>query len=45
MERRPQMFEIHTVRDRVEGVGRVGGGYAQKVHVGWCTVGRGDMVT
>ena len=25
MERRPQMFEIHTVRDGVEGVGRMGG--------------------
>ena len=34
MEQRPQMLEIHTVRDRVEGVGRVGGGYAQKVQVG-----------
>ena len=37
------MFEVHTVRDRVEGVGRVGGleregqgegGYAEKVQVG-----------
>ena len=38
------MFEVHTVRDRVEGVGRVGGlepetgrggggGYAEKVQV------------
>ena len=41
MERRPQMFEIHTVRDRVEGVVRVGGGYAQKVHVGWVYCGKG----
>ena len=39
MEQRPQMFEVHTVRDRVEGVGRVGGGYAQKVQVGWHGMG------